>query len=318
MDTVPLARATRSGVTECVFSGSIAVVKCGKLINAYGNPYVHLPMRSTAKPFIVQPLVTHHGIERFNLTHRELAVMASSHNGETIHRETVQGILNKVGLSEAALNCGTHEPFFEWVLDRSTCEVPTALHHNCSGKHAGTLMLCSLMGYPFEKYWEIAHPVQRLILEEIALISKTSIERVRVGIDGCGVPTYTLSLHNIAEAYAQLAVEDSRKEVRSAMLREPYMLAGRERLETDIANVCGYLAKSGSEGIFCMAIPDEQLGIAVKIDSGSDAAAECVAVELLTKMGFIDSNQAAALDSYRFQNIATSTNLVVGRYEPAF
>lgn len=318
MDTVPLARATRSGITECVFRGSIAVVRDGRLIDAYGNPYVHLPMRSTAKPFIVQSLVKHNGIEIYDLSGREIAVMVSSHNGEAVHRETVLGILNKVGLSESALKCGTHEPYFDWILDRAVSAVPTVLHHNCSGKHAGTLMLCHLMGFPIDNYWEFIHPAQRLILEELSSILKISCDRIRIGVDGCGVPTYIVSLFSMADAYQQLIVNSNLASVRNAMIGEPYMVAGRERLESDIIESCGYLAKSGSEGIFCLAVPNDKIGIAIKIDSGSDSAAECVAVELLDKMGLINSSQQAILDKYRFQRITTSTHLTVGRYEPVF
>lgn len=106
--------------------------------------------------------------------------------------------------------------------------------------------------------------------------------------------------------------------VKNTILKEPFMIAGTDRVDSEIISLCGYIAKSGSEGIFCLSIPSDEIGIAIKIESGSDIAAECVAVEILDRMGLLNGEQKTALNKYRFLEILTSMNIRVGRYEPIF
>ena len=62
---------------------------------------------------------------------------------------------------------------------------PTALHNNCSGKHAGFLCLaCDLGADPFG-YIEPDHPVQREVKATIESRSGASLSDSRRAIDGC-------------------------------------------------------------------------------------------------------------------------------------
>jgi len=316
MDASPLARTTRSGFPECIHRGSIAVVRNGTLLSGHGNPYVQLPMRSTAKPFILQPLIHHGAIEHYDLTQRHVAVMASSHNGEDVHIQAVKEILARIGRTEADLNCGTHPPYFDWIASPSNDTATTPLHHNCSGKHAGLLLLSHLMSFNADGYWMIDHPAQKLVLSDMASILKTRDDRIPLGTDGCGVPTYFVSLFALADAYHQLLVNPRLSRIKDAILQEPYMVAGKSRLETDIIRQCGCIAKSGSDGIFCLSLPDDDVGVAIKMESGSDDAVECVAAEFMNKMKYISKDDSSVFDQYRLRPIVTSTQLIVGRYEP--
>ncbi len=59
-----------------------------------------------------------------------------------------RAMLAKAGRDERALECGAHWPLGEdeaRVLARSG-RPPTALHNNCSGKHAGFVCLSCAMG----------------------------------------------------------------------------------------------------------------------------------------------------------------------------
>jgi L-asparaginase II len=91
-----LVEVIRSGIVESEHFGDIAVVnKNGNLLYYVGNPEQLSFFRSSAKPLI---LLSHlkkniHGY--FNLTLRELAIMASSHSGGGIHVEVLSGIAKK-------------------------------------------------------------------------------------------------------------------------------------------------------------------------------------------------------------------------------
>ncbi|MCA9774308.1 MAG: asparaginase, partial [Myxococcales bacterium] len=100
----------------------------------------HFP-RSAAKPFQALASLTILDAEGFALRDEERAVIASSHAGEPLHTELITGLLARAGLDGTHLRCGAHAPFAEEAaraLVRSRA-APTALHHNCSGKHAAML-----------------------------------------------------------------------------------------------------------------------------------------------------------------------------------
>src|SRR5206468_4040826 len=73
--------------------------------------------------------------------------------------------LKKVGLDETALQCGAHPPYHRPSARalRRRRRKPTALHNNCSGKHAGMLALAVQLGAPIAAYLQPAHPVQASI-----------------------------------------------------------------------------------------------------------------------------------------------------------
>src|SRR5581483_4944687 len=102
-----------------------------------------------AKPFIAAAIVRAGTLEAFGIGPRELAVIAASHSGEEGHLAAVRSILAKAGIGEDALRCGGE---------------PSALHNNCSGKHAGILAFAKHIGAPLESYLEADNPVQREIL----------------------------------------------------------------------------------------------------------------------------------------------------------
>lgn len=316
MDAMPVVKVTRSGVCECVHRGSIAVIQNNKLVYAIGNPYIQIPLRSTAKPLIAKSFINSGATDKFNIDACEIAIMASSHNGEDKHRKTVSSILSKIGASEGDLKCGIHDPYFPWIVS-SRSEL-TQLHHNCSGKHAGTIMLCKMLNVSTDNYWEFSHPVQQLIYKDLCTTLTSSPARIKIGVDGCGVPTYIIPLIKLAEAYHTIFKDDVLKIVASSMLLHPFMVAGTDRLDSKIISICGYIAKSGSEGIFCLSIPKENMSIAIKIESGSDEAAESVAVEILDKLGLITHDQLMQLEKYRCPAIVTSTGVIVGHLTPIF
>lgn len=315
MECVPLVKLTRGGIIECIHRGSIAVFKRDKLIYCEGNPYLEFPMRSTAKPFMAIPLIKNDGINRYSLSNKEIAVMVSSHNGEQLHRETVEGMLKKIGMTEKDLNCGTHEPYFEWILPKNERKM-TAIYHNCSGKHAGLLLLCDLLKISKDNYWELNHPAQQIILAELAAYLELRPRAIKIGLDGCGVPTYGITLSKLAEAYAKLLYDERMSYVKAAIFEEPFMLAGTNRADSDIISKCGYIAKSGSEGIFCLSIPGEDVGIAIKIESGSDEAAESAAISILDKLGYLSEEQLSSLRKYQSIETRTSTNIITGKLCP--
>ena len=147
---------------------------------------------------------------------------------------------------------------------------------------------------------------------------------ISVGVDGCGVPTYNESLTQLAKTYCKLAManpadgSDKLGTVQKAMMSEPFMVAGSDRLDTELMQVAPFVAKVGSQGIYCVGVPVKQLAIAIKIESGSEEAGECAAVELLRKMGLLEREALYALEKYWHRPVVTCTERTVGRYQAVF
>lgn len=304
---------TRHKVHFVVLHGDKVLLKCGD------NDMI-VPMRSAAKPFMVCKQIDLCNRNGLKLSNAQLSIMVSSHNGEFNHREVVKSILKISNSKEEDMHCGTHLPFFDWLYDEYFAEpdlVKRQLFHNCSGKHAGMLLLAAMLECNKANYWRTEHPVQQLITESVKdLLQISKSDFFSLALDGCGVPTYCITLQKMAQAYQHLYKDERLRSVMTAVLSEPSMIAGTGRVETDIITNCGYFAKSGSDGIFCVSIPNNDISIALKVEDGMDDAAESAIIEILFRLKLLDTSQIDVLEKYRLLKIFTSTASVSGQIIP--
>ena len=85
---------TRAGHVENIHRADIVAVNSkGDIVKELGNGKLPMFWRSAAKPFQALPFVKNGGMEKYNITSRELALLVSSHSGEAFHVELVEGIL---------------------------------------------------------------------------------------------------------------------------------------------------------------------------------------------------------------------------------
>ncbi len=180
-------------------------------------------------------------------------------------------------------------------------ETPTALHNNCSGKHAGFVCVGCLMAAAagadarafVRGYVRPEHPVMRAVGAAIARTTGADLASAPVGTDGCSIPTYALPLRALALGFARIATgrgldaDDARaaRRLRQAVARAPFMVAGTERLDTRLMTRLGerLFCKVGAEGMYCAALPERGLGLALKIDDGNNARAAEVALAALVE-----------------------------------
>src|SRR5206468_10295933 len=112
------------------------------------------------------------------------------------------------GISQTVLACGTEGAPLDALTTARLArdgERPSPIRHMCSGQHAVGLLLSRLRGWPLETYWQDDHPAQVEYRLAVARVFGTNPERLPGAIDGCGVPTYAVSLKDVARAYAFLA-----------------------------------------------------------------------------------------------------------------
>lgn len=335
----PLVEVTRGGITESRHRGHVIVVEPdGNIVASLGRPETVTYLRSSAKPHQAIPLIASGAADRFGFTEKEIALACASHSGEPIHTELAASMLQKIGLGPEALKCGIHEPFSAEVARelRERGEQPNVLQNNCSGKHAGMLALALHLGTDTENYDEPANPVQLAIARTVSQFSGIAIEDIAVGIDGCGVPVFGITVKAMALMYARLVLppSDFDNETRqacarivAAMTAFPELIGGTsERLDTEIMRAAKgkLVSKVGAEGVYTVGIlPDEAwpraLGLALKIEDGDDHRARpTVVIESLRQLGVLADEALEAVSRYAFFPVRNRRGDVVGEVTPEF
>ena len=157
------------------------------------------------------------------------------------------------------------------------------LRHNCSGKHAGFLFLSRARGWETEGYRLPDHPLQQELLALVAETVGRPADDIATAVDGCGVPTFALSLVEMARLFAGLARgrPDGAETVVTAMTSHPDLVGGPQSVDTLVMRARpGAVAKRGAEGILCVGLADGT-GVALKVEDGANRAAYAVAGALL-------------------------------------
>ncbi|MDQ2928554.1 MAG: asparaginase [Caldimonas sp.] len=308
-----LVEALRGATRESAHRGAIAVLDAdGAVVAAIGDIERPIFPRSAVKVLQALPLIESGAAEQLGLDDEELAIACASHNGEPAHTAVVARMLGKAGLDVGALECGTHWPRPETILRAMAArgEMPSALHNNCSGKHAGFLCVaCRLAaGADLRRFTEgyvgPAHPVMRTITASLQAATGFDLEQAPRGTDGCSIPTFAIPLRHLAQAFARVGTgiglaaghAHAAKRLRQAVARQPFMVAGSDRFDTQVMERLGerVFCKVGAEGVFCAALPERGLGVALKVDDGNNArAAEVAMAAVIEAFVALDDSDAS-------------------------
>lgn len=325
-----LVEVTRSELVESIHSGSISVVDSkGQQLAHIGNPEQVAFMRSSEKPLQALPVVESGAADSFHFSESEIAVICGSHSGELFHVDSVKSILDKIGISEGALVCSARYPLHRQSSNKLISEgkKPHPIHNPCSGKHAGMLALSIILGYSTEGYHSIDHPIQQLILETISDMTEVEKNEIKIGIDGCGVPVHGISLKSMALSFAKLTNPKdlpakrglAAKRIVNAMKNNPEMVAGSGRLCTELMQSTDKIVtKVGAEGIYCVGIPEKNIGIAIKIDDGGTRAISSIVIEVLNQLEILDESELNSINSLHYPPIKTHQKEVIGKIRPVF
>jgi L-asparaginase II len=317
-----LANVIRGETVESIHRGHlIAIDGKRETVLTLGAPDTVTFFRSACKPLQAIPFITSGAADAFDYSEEEIALACASHSGEARHVRVAQLMLERAGLTEAHLRCGTHLPFNEKESESilRAGEHPTQLHNNCSGKHAAMLATAMHIEADPATYDSVDNPVQQSILEAIARFSEVSIKKINVGIDGCAAPNFAVPLVAMAKSFLNLVspqenfpndVRDACGRVVSAMTNFPELIGGNERLDTMLMQAADgkIISKVGADGVWlCGVLPSEKwpsgLGIALKIEDGDDRRARpVVAVELLKQLGILFADDLPELSPMPIKN----------------
>ncbi|MCK3775544.1 asparaginase [Ensifer sesbaniae] len=296
MSNPVLVEVTRGNLVESRHRGLvIAVDGDGRTVFSLGETDTAVFPRSACKAMQALPLMESGAADAYGFGNKELALACSSHSGEPEHVELAAKMLAAAGRDVSALECGAH-----WSSDQKTLiaqvrslDAPTALHNNCSGKHAGFICACCHSGTEARGYVGYDHPLQREIRGTMESLTGAILAKDNCGVDGCSIPTYAVPLKGLAHGFAKMATgaglgpERARasKRLIEACMAEPFFVAGTKRACTRLMKTAPgrIFAKTGAEGVFCAAIPEKGIAIALKCEDGTTRAAEAMIAATLAR-----------------------------------
>jgi len=331
-----LVERTRGGadadadIVECQHFGSIAVVDpTGRLVASAGDPAALTFARSSLKPFQALPFMRAGGAAHLGLQSEQIALLCASHSGEDAHVAAVTEILQRAGCQPAELQCGCHLPI---AFGMPGAQVPagfrpTALHNNCSGKHAGFMAYCAQHGLPRHDYLSPGHPLQTAVRAELAQACRVPGDALRAGIDGCSAPTYALPLSALATGYARLATAQASDPdagaalhtLCQAMVAHPLLVSGSGRSDLALMSAAPgeLVTKTGADGVQGIGLRELGLGIAVKMSDGNMATVYAAAIEALRQLG-VSAARSDSLREWARPDICNVAGLRTGQVRPAF
>jgi L-asparaginase II len=334
-----LVYAHRGDAVESQHAGAIAIVDGdGALVAAIGDIDRPVFPRSAIKLLQALPLVASGAAETLGLNDDELALACASHNGEPVHVRTAAAMLAKAGLAVDALECGTHWPYHE-ASQRALAaagQEPTALHNNCSGKHAGFVCLGCMMARGrgvsaadfLQGYVQRDHPLMQEVSSALQTATGCDLGRAPQGIDGCSIPTYGIPLRELALGFARAATgtglpadhAQAARRLRRAIARAPFMVGGSGRFDTQVMQHFGerVCCKVGAEAMYCAALPEQGLGVAIKIDDGTGPrAAEVTMAAVIEAFVPLSAEDAAFIRGFVDVPLRNWRGIEVGRLAAA-
>lgn len=287
---------TRGNLVESRHCASVVVVDGdGKVVFSLGDIDAAVFPRSACKVMQALPLVESGAADAYGFGNKELALACASHSGEDEHVALAASMLARAGCNVETLECGSHWSFDQKTLihQARTLDKPTALHNNCSGKHSGFVCACCHQGVDPKGYVGYDHPLQQQIRDTMQSLTGAALGVDNCGTDGCSIPSYAVPLKGLARGFARMATGTGLEPLRAkasrrlfeACMAEPFYVAGTGRACTKLMEVAPgrIFAKTGAEGVFCAAIPQQGIAIALKCDDGASRAAEAIVMATLAR-----------------------------------
>ncbi len=312
----------------------------GDVVASFGDKNFPTFPRSSIKMLQGVAFAESEATSRFALDEECVALACGSHSGEEKHVEKVRNWLEKIGLSEKNLECGSHAP-----LDKNSAsmlagcgEKPLPAHHMCSGKHCAMLSLARVQNWEVEGYCEHDHPVQQRVREICSHFFEHELTEGVRGRDGCSIPTFAVPLMVLAKGMARFGEPSSlmraknsqaqnsqslekislaARQMFQATVAKPFFIAGSRQADTIMVEKGRgeFSVKSGAEGVYTAVIPRLKLGVALKCIDGTTRAARAAIALLLKELDLLAVSDA---DSFANKPLVNFRGFDVGAIRARF
>ena len=277
-----LAKVTRGDLVESLHLGHLIVLNAdGSTYLSKGSPELPIYPRSAIKSLQAAAMLK----AGLKVEESELAIICASHSGSQSHIDLVTKMLASRGITTSQLKNAVDKPLGEKEKISWGEKPASQLAQNCSGKHAGMLIICQQNGWDMKTYSDLNHPLQVAIKNEIEDLAGEKVSATSV--DGCGAPLFAISLIGLARAISNLvkSKDDLYKQIVSACTKYPELVAGDGRLTTRMMRaVPGLFMKEGAEGVQVCALSDGRV-IAIKIIDGSWRPVAPIIMEIFKRWG---------------------------------
>ena len=288
----------REGIVESTHKvHAVACDSRGRTLANAGDPEFGTFIRSSLKPFQALAVLATGTLDHFKLSDKDLAIICSSHQGNIEQVRQAFNILWRCDVEPGALQCPTPPG------------KNTPLAHNCSGKHAGMLAVCKQQGWSLDGYVGRSHPLQKLIIKQVAEMIGMPADEFICAHDDCSAPTYFMQLNQMATLFAKLSSGDNLQLERivRAMTHYPTLVSGPTGFDSQLMQLSqgDLVSKSGAEGVQCIGRVGDGMGIAIKVVDGSRRAKYAAAVYLLKQLGWIAPDVSEALEE---------SFMIIGKY----
>ena len=296
----PMVELWRGGLLESSHAGHAVICDAkGAVVESWGNPATIIFPRSSCKMVQALPLMESGAFDAAGLTEAHAAFTCASHWGSALHTTMARTWLEGLGMGEADLRCGSHDPTDKVERNRliKADESPCQYHNYCSGKHSGMLTMTRHLNAGPE-YTEVDHPLQVQIKQAFEEVTDEATSGW--GVDGCSAPNFATSVAGLARAMGRFAGATGTGDGRDramhrltrAMAAYPELVAGDTACDTELMRAMDgrVTLKGGAEAVHIAIIPELKLGIAVKISDGSYRASDAVIAALLVRLGVLDAD----------------------------
>ncbi len=287
----PLINEYRGGLFDLVHMGYVCVVdKDSNVLWSVGDPDEMAFYRSVSKPIQALPVIARGLDKKYGLTDEETVIFSGSHQGDSFHVAALESIHKKSGLTEDMLCMNPVLPQVPHPMDLA----PRKFYHNCSGKHTGALLLQRELGGALLDYWKADSPAQQEIRRTVALLSEFPADKVRLGLDGCGVPVFAVGMRNMAIAFKNLtcperipdaALSEAVQAYIPRLHRYPHMIRGNNMLCTLMNTDPDIVAKGGANGTYGFALKSKHIGVSIKMVDNAQGMWALIIAEILRRLG---------------------------------
>jgi len=318
-----LCRVTRGDFTESIHTVfAVAVDHKGKIFYSSGDSDYFTCVRSALKPFQAAAAIKAGAIDSAGFSNQHIALMCASHKGEKQHIDTAQSMLEKLELTVNDYECGSHYPSQKEIHIRmiKNGQDASALHNNCSGKHAGMLALAKHINQGTKNYIDSDHPVQKTIFS--LLKEYTGLGSIPVSIDGCSVPTPFMTLSTIAVLFQKLGsgLYPELDRAYQAMVKYPFLVSGSDTFDTSFIDAMGGrgVTKIGGEsirGISIKKMDGSCVGLALKVLDGNFRALSPATVRLLEHLKLLNDDELLRLEKFSTKILKNHNQIEIGHID---
>jgi L-asparaginase II len=291
-----LAIKTRANKRETEHYGYIALYTADQQLDKTYNDQESFYLRSCIKA--IQAKVCQ-DILLDDLENEFLTIAASSHLATEEQLNVLKKMQNKFSIDANELICGTKS-------NSNSIQFKTKMHNYCSGKHMAFIAACKKAGYE-KNYYELSHPLQTKVLEELKSLS--CVSNIDTAIDGCGLPTFFMSIADLAKIFTEAAQKNIYQKIFKTINNYSHLISKQGRFDQELMQKKPqeFFAKSGAEGMILVNNLISYETLVIKVLDGNSRIKDLVAQKILEELGWLKKD-AVKLDN----NIYNSQGLVVG------